>query len=124
MKFKEKPITPVLGGFKVYVYEPEGYTVQPKDIPSHLLKGTRVQWIVNFGFVNEDGSEIEENTFPFKYEIRVHHPSKTDYELFFYDGEFTIPLTKEFHDLRKITINNKTYISAKLVHVDPPCGWR
>ena len=111
-------------GFSVYV--PEGFEVVEKDLPPELEKGYGdVTWFGNFELRAVEGRTPKKLWF--KYEIRVdkNQSKRGEFgELVYWDGEFIVPLTEEFHDFKEVTEDDKTYFRAKLSLTDPPCGAR
>jgi hypothetical protein len=123
MKFTLVPIFEE-HGFSVFV--PEGFEVEEKELPPELEERYKdITWFGNFGLRAPNGRTPRKLWF--KYEIRVnkYHPKRGEVnELVFWNGEFVVPLTEEFHDLREMTEGDETYFRAKLSLTDPPCGFR
>ncbi|MBN1147774.1 MAG: hypothetical protein JXA78_11005 [Anaerolineales bacterium] len=123
MKFT---LTPVFEEFGFSVYVPEGFEVLIKDLPFELQKRYgEITWFGNFELRALDGKTPKKLWF--KYEIRVaKNPAEQREfsELVFWDGEFIVPLTEEFHDFREVMEGERTYFRAKLSLTDPPCGAR
>ena len=121
MKFT---LIPIFEGFSVYV--PEGFDLEKKPLPPELEERYKdINWFGNFKLHASKGRTPRKLLY--KYEIRVaKNQSKRGEvrELVYWDGEFIVPLTEEFHDVREIIEGDETYFRAKLSLTDPPCGWR
>jgi hypothetical protein len=127
MRFTITPVFNPAFGFKVYV--PQGFELYEKEkmsLPTGFHKlHPDITWFGTFGLRVREGPTPRKLIF--KYEIqaaKIQPERKAITELVFWDGEFIIPLTEEFHDVREIEENGVTYIRAKLSLTDPPCGWR
>jgi hypothetical protein len=124
MKFT---LIPVFEEYGFSVYVPEGFEIERKPLPPELEEKRYgdITWFGNFELRSPNGRTPKKLWF--KYEIRVdknQSKRKEVSELVFWDGEFIVPLTEEFHDFREIEDGDKTYFRAKLSLTDPPCGAR
>jgi hypothetical protein len=108
-----------------WVYVPDGYDIEPKEIPEPPLEiGKRedIHWFGNFRLVKR--SDKTPDKLYFKYEILVLKKEGMN-ELVFWDGRSVVTLSEDFHDFREIvTPSGIHYLRAKLTLTDPACGWR
>jgi hypothetical protein len=123
MKFT---LTPVFEEFGFSVYVPEGFEVARKEMPPELEKRYgEITWFGNFELIATDRKTPKKLWFKYEIQVAKNHPKLREFsELVFWNGEFVVPLTEEFHDFREIEDGDKTYFRAKLSLTDPPCGIR
>jgi len=115
-------LTPVFEEYGFSVYVPEGFRVEQKELPPEVERSKEIHWFGSFKLVHKSGDTPPK--LDFKYEIQVRKEEGM-HGLVFWDNEYIVPLTEEFHDLREIIpLEGEPYFRAKLSLTDPPCGWR
>ena len=105
-----------------WVYVPDGYDIEQKELPPAVTKVSGINWFGNFRLINRSGDTPEKLCI--KYEILAIKIEEM-HELVFWDGSDVVKLSEDFHDFREvISPNENHYFRAKLSLTDPACGWR
>ena len=108
--------------YEFWVYVPDGYEIEQKELPPEVTKIPGINWFGNFRLINRSGDTPE--ILCFKYEILAVKMEEMQ-ELVFWNGKSVVTLSEDFHDFREIISPNKNhYLRAKLSMTDPACGWR